>query len=171
MSVDIAISICFLVSFLYGWSQGFFAIALTLTCWIVAGLLSLNFAELGAMYLKPMINDPRLAIPAAGILIFFVTAFTCDKILTPIFDRVIRATSLSIHDRLLGAVIGIVTASILLVLLLDLTESSFKKERWWRKSEFIPVLKEYRKPIKRQLDKIIDTSIQNDSQRRRLRIA
>lgn len=156
MNVDLIIGLGFIVGFLYGWSQGFFTIVLTLLCWVVAGLLSLNYAELGAFYLEPMIDDPRLAVPAAGLLIFFVTAFLCDKILTPLLGQAIHSTSFGSHDRLLGATIGTVATAVLLILLLDLTEKAFKKERWWRKSTFIPVLLDYRKPLKRQLDKVVD---------------
>ena len=161
---DWIIAACFSIGALYGWIQGFFVIALTLLCWAAAMLLSINYSSDGGVYLRSvfdevdylkfLVADERIARVIAGLGIFIVVSLLGNRILTPILGQLMGSIGFAGLSRLLGAASGFLAAGIVLMLLTDLLEDTFQQKKWWKKSVFIPILQDYKKPVKRRLDKL-----------------
>ena len=125
------------ISALISLVRGFVKESISLTSWILAGFIALQYFEPMAELLAPYIESPTIRI-ASGFAILFVCTLIIGAIVNYMASQMVSKTGLSGTDRSLGVVFGgargvlIVT---MVVLLAGLTP--MPSESWWQESSMI----------------------------------
>lgn len=136
------------VSGLWGVWRGMVKEAMSVGAWILGVVLAGRYAaELGP---RLPVDNPMLSHALAWLLILAGVLITAG-VLARLLKQLLTVAGLGVFDRLLGGVFGVLRGSIfvmLLVLVIGLT--SFKKYPVWENSLVVPVVQqmlEYVKPV------------------------
>ncbi|WP_150303798.1 CvpA family protein [Pseudomonas saliphila] len=126
------------VSALISLTRGFVKEALSLTTWVIAGLVAWMFGGAFADLLIGYIETPSLrVIVACGIL--FVLTLILGGLLNYLIGQLVVATGLSGTDRFLGMVFGAARGVLLVVVAAGLLSlAPVEADDWWRQSQLIP---------------------------------
>lgn len=136
--VDWVIIGTIVVSALISLTRGFVKEALSLTTWVIAGLVAWMFGGAFADLLTGYIETPSLrVIVACGIL--FVLTLILGGLLNYLIGQLVVATGLSGTDRFLGMVFGAARGVLLVVVAAGLLSlAPVEADDWWRQSQLIP---------------------------------
>lgn len=129
---DIAALIIIGLSVLLGILRGFFKEVMALASWVIAFVLARQFANAAAEFLPASIPTPGLRY-AAGFVIVLLGALLVLWLLTYFVSQLLKATGLSVANRTVGAMFGLVRGALIVlvgVLLAGLTE--VPKDAGWR---------------------------------------
>lgn len=148
--VDIACVVLLALSIVVGFVRGLVFEVLSLAGWVAAYLAAQAFAPSVAPYMpfgtsvSDAVTDPVAALRGTGSSLNHGIAFACTflvvliawSLLTRVISLLIRATPLSIIDRVLGAGFGAVRAVVLLLVVATVLAMS-PSLRWpaWRGSK------------------------------------
>ena len=135
--VDIAILVIIVVSALIGVFRGFIREVLSLASWVVAFYIAWRFAEFGASYLEPYIDQPPFRIVAsfAGI---FIVSLIAVSIISYLLYRIFSIAGISGVDRTLGLLFGVVRGvAIVGGLILAAVFMDFASQPWWDGSKLV----------------------------------
>lgn len=114
--------------------RGFVKEALSLTGWLVALWVAMNFSSGMAELFGSSISDPTLRLLAAFICLF-ILSLVVGAIINYFATQFVERTGLTNVDRSIGGVFGFLRGILLvtiIVMLLGLT--TLPKESWWNDS-------------------------------------
>lgn len=119
--------------------RGFAREALSLLSWAAAFVVSMLFYARVAERLADHVDEPRLRLIVAFVLLF-VLVLIIGAAISFLLGALIDMTGLSGTDRALGSVFGLVRGAIIVLVLLIVLQPVLKPERydWWRESRLIP---------------------------------
>lgn len=111
---------------------------LSLTTWIVAGLLAFKFHGLFANMLSQYIESPVLSALISALIII-VAVVIVGTLLSGLISKGIARVGLGPIDKLFGMIFGALRGALIIiipVMLLQATE--IPAEPWWKKSKLLP---------------------------------
>lgn len=165
--IDITIVVIILITALIGFMRGLVWMATFIATWIVAGLLAFTYKDQLASAL-PIKLDSDFAQMALSFGLIFLGVLIIGAIVNAIFHKLIKSTGFGTFDRILGIGLGALLGAVAISLLLILIEGVFKdlpKQDAWTKSKFIPKFQEAAEWIKsntpEKISKYIDDSLGN----------
>ncbi len=129
---DYAVIGVILASTLLAILRGLVREILSLVFWVVALAVANHWADQVAVLMPAAISDERLRLIAA-FLVLFIGALMIGSIISTLIGIVIRGSGLTVVDRGLGALFGLLrgVAIVLMVVTLGgLTRAS--QQPWWR---------------------------------------
>jgi membrane protein required for colicin V production len=136
--IDISIVLIFLVSIAFGIKRGFFLSVVSLFVWIAAMVVAVHYGPTFADHLTNLSTDNQTRLFVAyGLL--FVAAFIVGFVIRLLLKLLIDRTGLSMTDRLMGGLFGIIRAIFiiaLLVFLLSLT--TIAQSPSWKEAKLLP---------------------------------
>ena len=148
--IDITIVVIILITALIGFMRGLVWMATFIATWIVAGLLAFTYKDQLASAL-PIKLDSDFAQMALSFGLIFLGILIIGSIVSAIFHKLIKSTGFGTFDRILGIGLGALLGAVAISLLLILIEGVFKelpKQDAWTKSKFIPKFQEAAEWIK-----------------------
>jgi len=136
-AADWSIIVVILVSTVAAASEGFFHQAFGIAGLIVGYLLAAwQYARVAAWF-APHVNSPWLA-PILGFLVIFVAVAIVAAISGRIVRWAMKAAGLSLIDRLLGALLGLVKGSLFVAIILMGMTAFAPSSSWLEGSELAP---------------------------------
>lgn len=128
------------VSAVIGAWRGLVGEALAILAWIIALLAAWLFGASVGAALFAGVSDPGLRL-AAGCGVVIVLALVVIALLKILLRKVLKALGLSLTDRLLGVLFGIVRGvAIVLLLVLVGGLTSAPRMSWWKEATLSPPL-------------------------------
>lgn len=132
--VDWAILGIVAISALISLKRGFVKEALSLTTWIIAGVVAWMFGAGLSQYLVNYIETPSARV-IASCTILFVATLLVGAMVNFLIGELIRVTGLSGTDRFLGMVFGAARGGLLVVVAVGLLSlGPVQQDQWWQQS-------------------------------------
>ncbi|MBI6779174.1 CvpA family protein [Pseudomonas syringae] len=136
--VDWAILGIVAISALISLKRGFVKEALSLTTWIIAGVVAWMFGAGLSQYLVNYIETPSARV-IASCTILFVATLLVGAMVNFLIGELIRVTGLSGTDRFLGMVFGSARGGLLVVVAVGLLSlGPVQQDQWWQQSRLVP---------------------------------
>ncbi|RMR31624.1 CvpA protein [Pseudomonas syringae pv. coriandricola] len=136
--VDWAILGIVAISALISLKRGFVKEALSLTTWIIAGVVAWMFGAGLSQYLVNYIETPSARV-IASCTILFVATLLVGAMVNFLIGELIRVTGLSGTDRFLGMVFGAARGGLLVVVAVGLLSlGPVQQDQWWQQSRLLP---------------------------------
>ena len=136
--VDWAILGIVAISALISLKLGFVKEALSLTTWIIAGVVAWMFGAGLSQYLVNYIETPSARV-IASCTILFVATLLVGAMVNFLIGELIRVTGLSGTDRFLGMVFGAARGGLLVVVAVGLLSlGPVQQDQWWQQSRLVP---------------------------------
>ncbi|PCK89930.1 colicin V production CvpA [Pseudomonas viridiflava] len=136
--VDWAILGIVAISALISLKRGFVKEALSLTTWIIAGVVAWMFGAGLSQYLVNYIETPSARV-IASCTILFVATLLVGAMVNFLIGELIRVTGLSGTDRFLGMVFGAARGGLLIVVAVGLLSlGPVQQDQWWQQSRLVP---------------------------------
>ncbi|KOP52713.1 colicin V production CvpA [Pseudomonas coronafaciens pv. porri] len=136
--VDWAILGIVAISALISLKRGFVKEALSLTTWIIAGVVAWMFGAGLSQYLVNYIETPSARV-IASCTILFVATLLVGAMVNFLIGELIRVTGLSGTDRFLGMVFGAARGGLLVVVAVGLLSlGPVQQDQWWQQSKLVP---------------------------------
>ena len=136
--VDWAILGIVAISALISLKRGFVKEALSLTTWIIAGVVAWMFGAGLSQYLVNYIETPSARV-IARCTILFVATLLVGAMVNSLIGELIRVTGLSGTDRFLGMVFGAARGGLLVVVAVGLLSlGPVQRDQWWQQSRLVP---------------------------------
>ena len=136
--VDWAILGIVAISALISLKRGFVKEALSLTPWIIAGVVAWMFGAGLSQYLVNYIETPSARV-IASCTILFVATLLVGAMVNFLIGELIRVTGLSGTDRFLGMVFGAARGGLLVVVAVGLLSlGPVQQDQWWQQSRLVP---------------------------------
>lgn len=139
--VDYVVFTVLLVSALVGVSRGLFKEVLALFSWIIAAWVAYHYSEyLSSEWLSTFKMDELLRL-GLSFLILFVAALIACGLLGGIIQKLILSAGLSLTDRFLGLIFGLLRGVVVVVILASLAAlTPLTKSVDWRLAKTRPTL-------------------------------
>jgi membrane protein required for colicin V production len=132
--IDLALLAAFGLSVLVGLWRGLVFEVVSLLGWLVAFIIANSFGPLLADLIPAHVATPELRLWGCYIGVFFAVLVACT-LLARMLRALISATPLSVIDRLMGGVFGVVRGALILVVVATLvTLSPFAHSPLWTNS-------------------------------------
>nr|WP_268948753.1 CvpA family protein [Pseudomonas tremae] len=126
------------ISALISLKRGFVKEALSLTTWIIAGVVAWMFGAGLSQYLVNYIETPSARV-IASCTILFVATLLVGAMVNFLIGELIRVTGLSGTDRFLGMVFGAARGGLLVVVAVGLLSlGPVQQDQWWQQSRLVP---------------------------------
>ncbi len=138
-AVDWALVVVVLLSVLLGVVRGVVREIFALAGWIAGVLLALRFAEpLGRLLPDALPPGVRTALAGVGLV---VAILLLAALAAALLRAMLKSAKVSLEDRLLGGIFGVLRASLLVVgAVLLATAAGLPREPWWHASALLPPL-------------------------------
>ncbi len=132
------------VSSVIGLIRGFFKEVFSLLIWVVAIVLATLYSGYLEQYLRHIIETPSLRTISAFVAIFVVVLLV-GTLISVGLDLLVKASGLSLSNRLLGMGFGFARGLFFISMLLIYLPSfiSVKKDPWFQKSLIIAYVAPY----------------------------
>ena len=132
---DICLLVLISLSFLLGLMRGFAREVISLITWIVAFFLAILFTNELVGYISVYVKSEFIA-SIASFLIIFVGVLVIGALVNFIVSSFVSKSGLTISDRFLGSIFGLVRGALIAVLLVFLLSNSNLQEKpWFQKSQ------------------------------------
>lgn len=119
-TVDYFTLVVLLISALVGISRGFFKEVLALASWFVAAWVAYHYTNyLSVEWLSTFHMDELLTLGVSFLILFILTLIVCGLI-GNVIQKIILSVGLSMTDRFLGLVFGLVRGGLVVVVLATL---------------------------------------------------
>lgn len=129
-----------LASIALGLGRGLVYEVLSLLSWVAAAIFARMFAVEAALYLPLGALQGGLRYAAAFVVVFVLSAFICGW-LAWLGSQLIEVVGLRPVDRILGALFGVVRATLLLLVATMVMEwLQLQHQPWWQESLSMPWL-------------------------------
>lgn len=128
------------VSLLFGLWRGVVGEIIALLAWALGVLAAIEFGGQVGQVLFAGISDPSVRM-LAGCVAIFVGVLVTMAVIGLVVRRMVKALGLSISDRLLGMVFGLVRGVLVIMVLVALGGmTAAPKQPWWRDATLAPPL-------------------------------
>ena len=135
--VDILILAVIAISSAFGVLRGFVKEILSLLSWIAALLVSRVYSESLAGMLGSLIDNPSVRYVTA-FSVLFVIIITLGTALNHFMSKLSVVTGLKALDRLLGAGFGVARGTVIVLVVLFISNVFVSGSEWWQQSTLIP---------------------------------
>lgn len=131
---DIAVIVVMTLSALIGVWRGVVREVFALAAWIAAVVCMFLFgSKLGTMV--PILQDTPWLRTLAGYALVFIGVFVVLSVAGFLFSKVVNAIGLSLVDRALGMMFGVVRGGLIVVMLVFVAgATTLPQMSWWRDS-------------------------------------
>ena len=136
--VDFGIIGIIVFSIIISFFRGFVRETVSVVMWLLAIIIAIKFVEPTQLYLKPWIASPsiRYAVDCIGL---FLSTLIIGILINILIHVLIKKTSLSLANRLLGIFFGAGRGLLIVaVLLMFVSVESIKDSDWMKKSQLAP---------------------------------
>ena len=139
--VDYVVFTVLLVSALVGVSRGLFKEVLALFSWLIAAWVAYHYSDyLSSEWLSTFKMDELLRL-GLSFLIFFVVVLIACSVLGGLIQKLILSVGLSLTDRFLGLIFGLLRGGVVVVILATLAAlTPLTKTADWRLAKTRPSL-------------------------------
>lgn len=128
------------LSLLFGLWRGVVGEIIALMAWITGVLAAIEFGGLAGQRFFSGIADPSIRM-LAGCVLVFVGVLLAMSIVSWAGRKMVKALGLSISDRLLGMIFGLVRGVLVTMVLVGLGGmTAAPKQTWWRDAMLSPPL-------------------------------
>jgi len=135
--IDYAIIGLLGISAAIGFFRGFVTEAFSLTAWVVAFWVGLNFSRELSVYFEATVPMPSVRIALSFALLFLLT-LVVGSLLRMILRQLVTSTGLTGSDRFLGLVFGIARGVLVVSILVFLAGlTPFPEDPWWDESSLL----------------------------------
>ena len=128
---DLVILAALALSLIFGFMRGFVREVVSLAGWVLAILIARSFNEPLAAWLAHWVSTPSIRLVLSYGSLFLGTLLTFSLLGTAL-RQLVRAGGLSLTDRMLGGVFGVLRGSLLLLIALMLMAPFVKHDAWFR---------------------------------------
>ncbi|MEL0027071.1 MAG: CvpA family protein [Perlucidibaca sp.] len=130
------------LSLIFGFMRGFVREAFSLAGWVLAILVARWFNEPMSAWLAQWVGTPSVRLVMSYGTLFFGTLLA-SGLLGQALSLAVRAGGLSLSDRFLGGLFGVVRGFIIVLIALMLMAPFVKKDRWFNEAELPRLLLKY----------------------------
>ncbi|RIX46952.1 MAG: CvpA family protein [Rhodocyclales bacterium GT-UBC] len=128
------------LSLLFGLWRGVVGEVIALMAWALAIFAAIEFGTQVGVAVFAGIADPAVRT-LAGCVLIFVGVLVAMSLVRMAVRSMVKALGLSVSDRLLGMVFGLVRGVLVTMVLVGLGGmTSAPKQAWWREATFAPPL-------------------------------
>lgn len=128
------------LSLLFGLWRGVVGEVIALMAWALAIFAAIEFGTQVGVAVFAGIADPAVRT-LAGCVLIFVGVLVAMSLVRMVVRSMVKALGLSVSDRLLGMVFGLVRGVLVTMVLVGLGGmTSAPKQAWWREATFAPPL-------------------------------
>ena len=135
--VDVLILTVIAISSAFGVWRGFIKEVLSLLSWIAALLVSRVYSESLASMLGNLIDNPSVRYVTA-FSVLFVFTIMLGSALNHFMSKLSVVTGLKALDRLLGAGFGVARGTVIVLVVLFISNVFVSGSEWWQQSTLIP---------------------------------
>ena len=135
--VDVLILTVIAISSAFGVWRGFIKEVLSLLSWIAALLVSRVYSESLASMLGNLIDNPSVRYVTA-FSILFVFIIMLGTALNHFMSKLLVVAGLKALDRLLGAGFGVARGTVIVLVVLFISNVFVSGSEWWQQSTLIP---------------------------------
>ena len=135
--VDALILTVIAISSAFGVWRGFIKEVLSLLSWIAALLVSRVYSESLASMLGNLIDNPSVRYVTA-FSVLFVFTIMLGTALNHFMSKLSVVTGLKALDRLLGAGFGVARGTVIVLVVLFISNVFVSGSEWWQQSTLIP---------------------------------
>jgi membrane protein required for colicin V production len=126
------------LSLLFGLWRGVVGELLALLAWGLGLFVAMSFGERLGHLVFSSINDPSMRM-LAGCILAFVGVLVCMALVRMAIQRMVKVLGLSLSDRLLGMVFGLIRGVLVCMVLVGLGGmTAAPKKMWWREARLSP---------------------------------
>lgn len=122
------------MSLIFGFSRGFVREVISLVGWVLAIVVARWFNEPVATWLAQWVGTPSVRLLMSYGLLFLGTLLACS-LFAQALSLVVRSGGLSLTDRVLGGLFGVVRGALLVLIALMLLAPFVKKDVWFREAQ------------------------------------
>jgi membrane protein required for colicin V production len=136
--IDLAIVCIFGFSIILGLIKGFIRSIVSVLVWIAAIVISMHYGPLIADKFTKVSDDPQTQLILAYSLLF-IAVLIIGLVFKIILEAIINFTGLSMTDRIMGALFGIVRGVFIVTIMVFLMSlSSIAEGQVWKESKLAP---------------------------------
>ena len=135
--VDNLILAVIAISSAFGVRRGFIKEIMSLLSWIAALLVSRVYSGSLASILENLIDNPSVRYVIA-FSVLFVIIIMLGTLLNHLMSKLLVVTGLKTIDRLLGAVFGVARGTVIVLVVLFISNVFVSGSEWWQQSTLIP---------------------------------
>ena len=137
---DLVILGIFALSALISFMRGFFREAMSLAIWGGAVIITLAYTDRFAALLPIERVDSEQARATISAVLLFAGTLLVGNLINWVFGRIMARKTLSIADRVIGVIFGLVRGLIIVTLLVLAGNlvPELKQEPWWAESTLLP---------------------------------
>ena len=135
--VDALILTVIAISSAFGVWRGFIKEVLSLLSWIAALLVSRVYSESLASMLGNLIDNPSVRY-VTSFSVLFVFTIMLGTALNHFMSKLSVVTGLKALDRLLGAGFGVARGTVIVLVVLFISNVFVSGSEWWQQSTLIP---------------------------------
>ena len=136
--VDIAILIVIGISAVFGLWRGLFREVLSLVCWVAALAVAWLYSPVLAELLAGTITNSS-ARHVAAFCLLFVAVMLLGSLLNQLMAKLLSLTGLTFFDRVSGAVFGVARGTVIVLVVLFISDVFVSQTVWWQESALIPL--------------------------------
>ncbi len=120
------------LSLLFGLWRGVVGELIALAAWVLAVIAALEFGGWAGEMVFAGIADPAIRT-LAGCVLLFVGVLVVMALVRMLVNSMVKALGLSVSDRILGMVFGVVRGLLVVMVLVGLGGmTSLPKQGWWK---------------------------------------
>ena len=138
--VDLVILGIFALSALISFMRGFFREAMSLAIWAGAVIVTLAYSDRIATLLPIERVESQQARAVISALVLFAGTLLAGNLINWVLGRIMSRKTLSVTDRVIGVLFGMVRGLIIvsLLVLAGNLVPELKQESWWTESTLLP---------------------------------
>ncbi len=125
--LDITLLVILILSFVYSIIKGFVKEVFSLLSILFASIIATHYCKLGELYLRGVIGNKNVANVIGFVVLFLITAIIV-RMLGMAINKFVKTVGLSVPNRLLGGMLGIIKVVILFSVLLLIITTFFREE-------------------------------------------
>jgi membrane protein required for colicin V production len=111
--LDVIFIVLLLLAFYRGYQKGLIYSVLSFIAIFLGILLAMNFSSLTAYWMSSLFNIPGSIMPVFSFVVVLIVVILSIKLVAIIMEKMLKAVSLNIFNRLAGAILWGAIASIM----------------------------------------------------------
>lgn len=151
---DLVILAALALSLIFGFMRGLVRESFSLAGWVLAILIARWFNEPMAAWLAQWVGTPSVRLVMSYGTLFFGTLLACG-LLAQALSLAVRAGGLSLSDRVLGGLFGVLRGGLIVLIALMLMAPFVKKDKWFNEAMLPKIFLEYESLVRKLQDEAL----------------